>query len=224
MLLSLEFLVDWGDICRNKTAWRTLDEGRSTKWCYAVYKFSRPGSYKCKAPKCRFRSKRNKLKINAGNKIILVEMASVMALSWLTVFVSNDRRTPFSKWGSTCNEIKEQWEVRESTDCTFQCAVLTRSVPNFSNKLKVWVLCPIACTKLRQIQIMPNSCTVKRTHALALHRKRHCSCLASKLRPGWRPGADAFTHHHIVSSLFPALVSCCSAQSVTQDSWSHLWP
>lgn len=44
--------------------------------------------------------------------------------------------------GNAGTEIKEQREGRQSADCMFQHAVLTRLVPNFSYKLEVWALCP----------------------------------------------------------------------------------
>lgn len=129
-----------------------------------------------------------------------MEIAYVMTLLWLTVFVSNDRKTPFSK----CRE-QLQWNkraVRGKRKHRLHVSISTRSVPNFSNKLKVWVLCPITCMKLRQIQIMPNSSTVKQTRVLTHHHKRHCSCLASKHRSEWRQEADALTHH-ITTSFLP---------------------
>lgn len=107
-------------------------------------------------PKIQIQIQVKETKDDAGKIILLVGMAYSVCQQW-------QEDLPVPNAGNTGSEMKEPWEVRESTDCMFQHAVLTRSMPNFSNKLEVWVLCPIARMKLHQIEIMPSSSTVKWT-------------------------------------------------------------
>lgn len=72
----------------------------------------------------------------------------VRAVSYLAVSVSRGGKTyPAPDVGNPGTEIKEQEEVRQSADCMFQHAILTRLMPNFSNKLEIWALCPIEWVK-----------------------------------------------------------------------------